>query len=95
MRLAYGLVLIIGIPGLLFLALWPFVGWQWALPLPIAWNMLTAYGFFFGWRHIVVKTATCTSPLLPESFDGYRIIQLSDIHIGTFLPASRPCGVYR
>ena len=83
MRLAYGLVLIIGIPGLLFLALWPFVGWRWALPLPIVWNMLAAYGFFFGWRHIVVKTATCTSPLLPKSFDGYRVVQLSDIHIGT------------
>lgn len=47
--------------------------------------MLAAYGFFFGWRHIVVKTASCSSPLLPESFDGYRIVQLSDIHIGTFL----------
>ena len=42
------------------------------------------YGFFFGWRRIVVKNATCESALLPKSFDGYRILQLSDLHIGTF-----------
>lgn len=44
-----------------------------------------AYGFFFGWRHIIVRRATCASPLLPEAFDGYKVLQLSDIHIGTYL----------
>lgn len=33
----------------------------------------------------MVRSATCTSPLLPQAFDGYRVVQLSDIHIGTFL----------
>ena len=42
------------------------------------------YGFFFGWRRIKVKTTTCTSSLLPQEFDGYRILQMSDLHIGTF-----------
>ena len=48
------------------------------------WWGLTVYGALFGWRHIVVRTADCESSLLPEAFDGYRILQLSDIHIGTF-----------
>ncbi len=85
MRLIFGGILFIGFPGLLFLLVWPILGWQWALVLPIGMVLLVAYGFFFGWRHIVVRSATCRSPLLPPSFDGYRILQLSDIHIGTFL----------
>ena len=56
------------------------------------WWALTVYGAIFGWRHIVVRTAECASELLPEEFDGYRILQLSDIHIGTF---SRSPGVIK
>lgn len=85
MRLLLGLALVIPVPGLLFLLLWPLLGWQWALLLPVVWEMVIAYGFFFGWRHIIVRRATCSSPLLPDVFDGYRVVQLSDIHIGTFL----------
>lgn len=85
MRLTTGAVLLIGVPGLTFLAMWPLAGWRWALAFPAAWMLLMAYGFFFGWRHLVVRSATCTSPLLPAAFDGYRVVQLSDIHIGTFL----------
>jgi uncharacterized protein len=85
MRLVSGAVLLIGVPGLVFLVLWPLAGWRWALGLPAAWLLLMVYGFFFGWRHLVVRSATCYSPLLPQSFDGYRVVQLSDIHIGTFL----------
>jgi uncharacterized protein len=85
MRLVSGAVLLIGVPGLVFLVLWPLAGWRWALALPTAWLLLMVYGFFFGWRHLVVRSATCNSPLLPQSFDGYRVVQLSDIHIGTFL----------
>lgn len=85
MRLLFGAFLIILIPGLLFLLQWPFMGWRLALLLPAAWEMLMAYGFFFGWRHLIVRRATCTSPLLPKAFDGYKVLQLSDIHIGTYL----------
>ena len=85
MRLIMGSVLVIGFPGLLFLIVWPIAGWQWALLLPVAWELLVAYGFFFGWRHIIVRRATCVSPLLPKAFDGYKVLQLSDIHIGTYL----------
>lgn len=85
MRLIFGGTLFILIPGLLFLVLWPFLGWRWALLLPGTIILFVGYGFFFGWRHLVVHTATCRSTLLPKAFDGYRVLQLSDIHIGTFL----------
>lgn len=85
MRLVFGSLLFIVLPGLLFLALWPLLGWKIALSLPVLIWLVVLYGFFFGWRHIVVRSATCESPLLPTSFDGYRVLQLSDIHIGTFL----------
>ena len=80
-----GSCLLIAVPAVLFLVVWPFAGWCWALLLPILWEMLMAYGFFFGWRHVIVRRATCVSPLLPASFNGYRVLQLSDIHIGTYL----------
>lgn len=85
MRLVFGSILFIGVPGILFLLVWPFLAWKLALVLPALMLMLVVYGFFFGWRHIVVRRAVCESPLLPEAFDGYRVLQLSDLHVGTFL----------
>lgn len=85
MRFLFGLVSVIGFPGLLFLAFGLLWGWRAGLAAALVAIGFVAYGFFFGWRHIVVRGATCASPLLPEEFDGYRIVQLSDIHIGTFL----------
>lgn len=85
MRTLVSSALLLGVPGLLFLLFWPLVGARWALLPALAWELVMAYGFFFGWRHIVVRDAVCASPLLPPSFDGYRVLQLSDIHIGTFL----------
>ncbi len=85
MRLLFGAFLLIALPGLLFILVWPFAGWEVALVLPSVWELLMVYGFFFGWRHIIVRRATCTSSLLPRAFDGYKVLQLSDIHIGTYL----------
>ncbi len=85
MRLIFGLILYVGLPGLLFLVTWPLLGWRAALVVPLLIELAVTYGFFFGWRHIVVRQAVCQSPLLPMAFDGYRVLQLSDIHIGTFL----------
>lgn len=85
MRLIFGSMLFIVVPGILFLLAWPVLGWKLALVLPVTVVCMVTYGFFFGWRHIVVRSATCRSSLLPSAFDGYRILQLSDIHIGTFL----------
>lgn len=83
-RLIFALLLCVVLPKLLFLLLQYIVGWQIAVVAAVALIGVFIYGFFFGWRRIVVRTADCTSKLLPECFDGYRILQLSDIHIGTF-----------
>lgn len=44
----------------------------------------TVYGLTEGWRHVIVKNTEIGFGSLPESFDGYRIVQLSDLHLGTF-----------
>lgn len=84
-RAFFGLTLTIMFPKLLFTLLAVTMGWK--VGLGAAAVLLTAllYGFIFGWRRIVVRTATCRSTLLPDDFDGYRIVHLSDLHIGTFL----------
>ncbi len=85
MRMIFGSILVFVLPGIIFLMLWPLLGWMAGVIGAGVLILLVAYGFFFGWRHIVVREATCWSSLLPKAFDGYRILQLSDIHIGTFL----------
>lgn len=83
-RTFIGLVLCVALPKIVF-TLVQFVLSPWiALAAALALVLAFIYGFFFGWRRIVVKNATCTSKLLPKSFDGYKILQLSDLHIGTF-----------
>lgn len=42
-----------------------------------------AYGFTYGYRRIHTDTFVYVSPTLPAAFDGYRIVQLSDLHLGT------------
>lgn len=54
----------------------------------IAASVLTAialaYGFTLGARHIVVSSYRYSHSLIPQAFDGYHIVQLSDWHLGTF-----------
>ncbi len=42
------------------------------------------YGLTFGVGKIVVRHVDISFNDLPEEFDGYRILQISDIHTGTF-----------
>ena len=85
LRAFTAILLCLDLPKLLFVLL------QFILPPAVSLLCAAAliavfiYGFFFGWRRIVVRTATCESPLLPQAFDGYRILQLSDLHLGTYL----------
>ncbi len=43
------------------------------------------YGFTMGYRHVVTTRYDYVSPRLPAAFEGYRIVQLSDLHLGTLL----------
>jgi predicted MPP superfamily phosphohydrolase len=47
-----------------------------------------AYGLFYGRLNLQVTAQTIRLPRLPRAFEGFRICQLSDIHIGPFMPAS-------
>ena len=45
---------------------------------------MSLYGLIFGWRQVTAKNIELSFKNLPESFDGYRIAHLSDLHLGTF-----------
>lgn len=46
--------------------------------------MLFAFGYFIGSRQFVVRQQIFYFTDLPKEFDGYKILQFSDLHIGTF-----------
>ena len=41
------------------------------------------YGFTRGPQRLEVRTAEVASSRLPDTFDGYRIVHISDLHVGT------------
>lgn len=45
---------------------------------------LVLYGVFFGFSHYKVHHVVVEHEDIPESFNGYTIAQLSDMHLGTF-----------
>ncbi len=46
--------------------------------------IILVYGTTFGFHKLDVKRVDLYYSDLPEAFDGYRIVQFSDAHIGTF-----------
>ena len=56
----------------------------------IATSVYIIYGATEGKQHFQVKEVTFSSADLPEAFDGYRILQLSDIHSGSWKGQSEP-----
>jgi uncharacterized protein len=46
-----------------------------------------AYGFLYGRLNLKIHHQRITIPNLPRSFDGFTILQLSDLHIGPFMTA--------
>lgn len=45
--------------------------------------VLTGYGFLFGFQQFTVRHVEFASADLPEAFDGYRIVQFSDVHVAS------------
>lgn len=41
-------------------------------------------GITFGWKHLVVREIPIVSSRIPNSFNGYRIAHISDLHLGTY-----------
>ncbi len=84
LRLFFFTLILLAFPKLLF-ALF-------ALPFGIAISLIISfitfltfvYGFTKGWLRLSVKEESLYFPDLPEMFDGYNILQISDLHLGTF-----------
>lgn len=47
-------------------------------------SLAALYGMTFGWKQLTVKQVDLTFDNLPAQFDGYRIAQLSDLHVGSY-----------
>lgn len=68
-----------------FFLRWPISGFDiLSLALPIVSLGVLFYGAFIGKTNFKVNEVTISSASIPASFDGYRIVQLSDFHIGSF-----------
>lgn len=97
MSVAVWILLCIALPKLLFTVV-SLVGRAAALWLPsaaavgntvgvivaVAVSLAALYGVVFGWKRLTVKRVEIVSPDLPRSFDGYRMVQITDLHIGSF-----------
>ena len=59
-----------------------------ALGITCLWLIVALYGITVGWKKVTVEKVTIASSKIPESFNDYKIVQLSDFHIGTY--ASSP-----
>ena len=96
MQLFIGLLLCIALPQLLFSVfsiLGKLIGMAWhpaanignvtGLCLASVLALIMLYGVIFGWKQLNVKQVELSFPTLPAAFDGYKIVHLSDLHIGT------------
>ena len=61
---------------------WPFTAVGAVLATVSFCNIL--YGCFYGIKRLEVKEVEYCSTRIPEGFDGYRIVQLSDLHTGSW-----------
>lgn len=61
-------------------AVWAKIG---LIPFSLLFFMIL-HGIFFGRFNYQVRDLTLTFDNLPEEFDGFRIAQISDVHIGSF-----------
>lgn len=54
------------------------------IALGLALTAVTVWGCTLGFSRIKVRHITYVSPSLPAAFDGYRVLQFSDAHVGTY-----------
>ncbi len=64
-----------------------------ALGLAAAFFVAITYGTVWGWRWAVVNNVTVKCDRLPKSFDGFRLVHISDIHASTW--SARPRDFFK
>lgn len=86
------LLLIVALPyGVFALAAWLLRQWpvwstsaRWVgIALSVAVALIFIVGFTWGWKQISVTKVRYAHTSVPSSFDGYKIVQFTDFHIGT------------
>lgn len=91
----FGAVLLAAVPNMAWLLSWctakcfghtvryaPF-GWT-ALAIVLAFWLLMFYGTFIGRWRVRTTELEYSHPDIPEAFDGFRIVHISDLHLSTF-----------
>lgn len=57
---------------------------NWGLLMLLIPLLVALYGYCIGRNKIVEKHTEVVSATLPQAFDGYRIVQISDLHLASF-----------
>ena len=81
------LMAIVVVPIVVFLLCRYFLPRRWGKKVGVVLSlliiMLALYGMFVGYQDLEIKHIEFVSKDLPDKFDGYRIVQFSDAHVGT------------
>lgn len=97
MQVAFVLMICVAVPKLVFV-LTDVVGngitWHWAAGrqwvyqvarvLAVLMAAVQVYGTAWGWRSLRVAHHSIKVDCLPTAFKGYRVVQISDLHLGTY-----------
>lgn len=87
-RVLFTTILFSAFPKVVFILFNAFLPWFFALILALGVMGWFAFGFIEGWKRLELKHITFTSPDLPPYFDGYRLVQITDFHLGSFPPGN-------
>ena len=87
-RVLFTTILFSAFPKVVFILFDAFLPWFFALIPALGVMGWFAFGFIEGWKRLELKHITFTSPDLPPYFDGYRLVQITDLHLGSFPPGN-------
>lgn len=87
-RVLFTTILFSAFPKVVFILFDVFLPWFFALIPALGVMGWFAFGFIEGWKRLELKHITFTSPDLPPYFDGYRLVQITDFHLGSFPPGN-------
>lgn len=87
-RVLFTTILFSAFPKVVFILFDAFLPWFFALIPALGVKGWFAFGFIEGWKRLELKHITFTSPDLPPYFDGYRLVQITDFHLGSFPPGN-------